>query len=241
VGWVAPVAERHRGRLVVSLRDAGRYLPALAEDRIDVTSLPRVVIVTPQRKRYIMPDVATPETLPVFLADFLEGRATPVAKSQPPSDAGTLEGLTTLTGETFWREMAGAVDKDVLVEFYAPWCGHCKTLAPIWAELAKTLEAVPTVMIARLDASANDFDEVAFPVAGYPTVFFRRAAKSPSAKPTTPVKYDGPRERAAFLQYLRKHARHPLPLLPDPLVVPPPLPPLNTPPADADDDGRCDL
>lgn len=49
-------------------------------------------------------------------------------------------------------------EKDVLVEFYAPWCGHCKALAPKYDELAKKLEGVDSVVVAKMDATENEID-----------------------------------------------------------------------------------
>jgi len=45
--------------------------------------------------------------------------------------------VITLTDSTFDKVVKDPT-KDVLVEFYAPWCGHCKNLAPVWEALAKT-------------------------------------------------------------------------------------------------------
>jgi thiol-disulfide isomerase/thioredoxin len=46
-------------------------------------------------------------------------------------------------------------DKDVLVEFYAPWCGHCRSLEPKYNTLGEKLKAVDSIVIAKVSQSAN--------------------------------------------------------------------------------------
>ena len=48
-------------------------------------------------------------------------------------------------------EILGA--QDWLLEFYAPWCGHCKQLAPIWEKVASELQG--KVNVAKVDAVEN--------------------------------------------------------------------------------------
>lgn len=62
-----------------------------------------------------------------------------------------------MVAKTF-KEMVLDVDEDVLIEFYAPWCTHCKALAPKYDELGKKLSD-ENVVIAKMDATANDVPE----------------------------------------------------------------------------------
>jgi len=50
--------------------------------------------------------------------------------------------------------------KDVLVEFYAPWCGHCKKLMPVWEETAEKLVGNPNIVLAKCDSTANEIPNV---------------------------------------------------------------------------------
>lgn len=89
--------------------------------------------------------------------------------------------------------------KDTLIEFYAPWCGHCKKLGPIFDELGEKL-ADEDVAIVKFDATANDVPPQ-YEVRGFPTLFWL-----PKDSKSSPQKYEGGREVDDFIKYIAKHA-----------------------------------
>jgi protein disulfide-isomerase A1 len=93
--------------------------------------------------------------------------------------------------------------KDVLVKFYAPWCGHCKTMAPIYEELAEKLKHNTNLVIAEMDSTLNETERVS--IQGFPTLKFW-----PAGNKDSPMEYEGERDLAGFEAYLTKNCVNPL-------------------------------
>ncbi|KAL0587064.1 hypothetical protein ABG067_003404 [Albugo candida] len=83
-----------------------------------------------------------------------------------------------------------------MVEFYAPWCGHCKKLAPEWEKAATDLKG--SVMVGAIDATAYEKKAAEYGVKGFPTlkVFGPNAASAKDA-----IDYPGERNADAITNF----------------------------------------
>lgn len=136
------------------------------------------------------------ENLKTFVEDMLAEKLESYMKSEPvPEEQGNVK---VVVGRNY-KELIEDADKDVLIEFYAPWCGHCKKLTPIYEELGDKL-AKEDVIIAKMDATANDVPPK-FEVRGFPTIYWM-----PKNKKNVPVQYQGGRELNDFVKYIAKES-----------------------------------
>jgi len=134
---------------------------------------------------FIMANVGHPINIPLHY------------KSQPiVDDEGAA--VRELVGLNFKR-IAEDPAKDVIVNFYAPWCPWSQRLAPVWQQLGDRLKGAASVIVARFDGTANEV--AGLHLHAYPTIALYRAVDNE-------IRYyrEGQRTVEALTNFLKENA-----------------------------------
>uniref|UniRef100_A0A7S3A3V6 protein disulfide-isomerase n=2 Tax=Rhodosorus marinus TaxID=101924 RepID=A0A7S3A3V6_9RHOD len=168
------------------------------KDQLGVTADPAIAIVEfDGLTKYLFEEEFTADAVAAWAKKYIAGELTPNLKSAPKPEKND-EPVKIVVGST-WEELVMDDTKDVLVEQYAPWCGHCKKLAPVYDELASVLSDVESIVIAKMDATENDAPPP-HAAKGYPTLTF-----FPAGKKDKPIPYNGGRTVREFAEFLQKN------------------------------------
>ncbi|CAL8121908.1 unnamed protein product [Orchesella dallaii] len=158
---------------------------------------PIITVKNSKGQKFKMDEEFSVASFESFLKKVQGGEVDPFLKSEaiPDSNDGP---VTVAVGKNF-DDVVINNGKDTLIEFYAPWCGHCKKLTPIFDDLGTKLKG-ENVAIVKMDATANDVP-APFEVSGFPTLFWL-----PKDQKDKPVRYDSGREVEDFIKYIAKQA-----------------------------------
>ncbi|KAJ1963894.1 protein disulfide-isomerase precursor [Dipsacomyces acuminosporus] len=140
------------------------------------------------------------ESIRAFISDYKEGRLKRKYKSEPIPEADDGDAFA-IVGDQF-NEVVFDKTKDVLVDYYDPWCRVCKDLTPIYSRLGRALSKNKSLVIARMDVSKNDIpsEDHALVRSGFPTVLLVRAGDNQVAR------YMGDRKIESLVAFIENNA-----------------------------------
>jgi len=195
------IAKSSKSNIKFAISDLANYKMEVEEfgltNKISGDTL--VVIVDENDKVFAMEGPFSVPKVTNFLEDYSAGKLQPYMKSEPIPDGK--DGHVTKVVALNFEEIVMDKTKDVLIEFYAPWCGHCKQLKPEYEKLAENMAAdSDSVVIAAIDATANKIPSQ-FKVTGFPTIFW-----VPKNDKDSPKIYDGPRTSDGMTAWVAKEA-----------------------------------
>ena len=135
---VKPVAAKYKGKVNFVWIDAIQFGDHAKSLNLHEAKWPSFVVqdLSKQLKYpYDQSAELASDAIEELVEKFLDGKLEPSLKSQP-IPAEQTEPVYELVGKQF-DEVVFDDSKDVFVEFYAPWCGHCKRLKPTWDSLGE--------------------------------------------------------------------------------------------------------
>jgi len=196
------IANELKGKITLSIAKIEDSLGGRLAEYIGVTRdhLPAVRIVQPgnNNQKFVYENEVSGENLLTFVKDFIAGKLKPYFKSEAIPEEPFEDNVRVVVGKNF-EDVVLDPNSDVLVEFYAPWCGHCKTLAPILSAVGAQVRDVQGLVVAKMDSTANEVEGVS--IQGFPTIKFY-----PKGNKQNPVDYNGERTEEGFINFFRENS-----------------------------------
>jgi len=139
----------------------------------------------------------TAEALTAWIDKVVAGTAVTWKKSEPIPASN--DGPVKVVVQKSFDSIVLDKSKNVLLEFYAPWCGHCKNLEPTYTALGEHFANDENVVIAKMDATAN-YVNSAYGVRGFPSILF-----FPAGDKSDVLTYEGTRTFDDLVEFVNEN------------------------------------
>ncbi|KAL0243338.1 hypothetical protein GEMRC1_005899 [Eukaryota sp. GEM-RC1] len=180
-------------------------------ERLGHTEVPSfTVVMINDNAHFNMPKLDV-EAIPSFVQEVIEGKTEKYVRSEDAPSEEEQGVCRVAVRNTFEQEVLHPTHEgfDVLVMYWAPFCGHCTSFKPIVEELANHLKmANSKVKVVLFNADANDVPETAnVDISGYPTVVLYTA----NEVDVEPAQFEGDRTVTGLLNFLKENVKTELP------------------------------
>lgn len=194
----AEAAKDFKGKILFIYLDTaneenGRIMEFFGLKESEVPAVRLITLADDMTKYRPTKDGVDSDTIRQFAQDFMDGKLKPHLMSEDVPEDWDAKPVKVLVGANF-KEVVFDQSKAAFVEFYAPWCGHCKQLAPIWDQLAEDYKDNDKIVIGKMDSTTNEVEEVK--VQSFPTIKYFPAGSDQV------VDYNGPRTLEGFKKFL---------------------------------------